>query len=74
MKYPTGSALNLPSPCSSSPDWAGTLGGGGWVTLIDSLKEFDNFVRLGDANRRAADDAIVAHKGKEGLSGNEGRL
>src|SRR5262249_18308721 len=38
-------------------------GGGGWTTLIDGGKGLDNFNRVGDANWRVEDGAIVAdHK------------
>ena len=40
---------------------------GGWITLIDgSPKSLDNFNRIGDANWRVEDGAIVADKGKGG--------
>ena len=39
---------------------------GGWVTLIDGEKGLDNWNRIGDANWRAEDGAIVADKGKGG--------
>ena len=38
----------------------------GWTTLIDGDKGLDNFNRIGDANWRAQDGAIVADKGKGG--------
>jgi hypothetical protein len=38
----------------------------GWVTLIDGEKGLDNFNRIGDANWRAENGAIVADKGKGG--------
>lgn len=38
----------------------------GWVTLIDGAKGLDNWNRVGDANWRAEDGAIVADKGKGG--------
>ncbi len=44
--------------CSQLP------GGSGWETLIDGNKGLDNFNRLGDANWRAEDGAIVADRGK----------
>ena len=45
--------------CSGMP-----MGGGsGWTTLIDGAQGIDNFNRVGDANWRAEDGAIVAdHK------------
>jgi hypothetical protein len=38
----------------------------GWVTLIDGAKGLENWNRIGDANWRAEDGAIVADKGKGG--------
>ncbi len=38
----------------------------GWVTLIDGATGLDNWNRIGDANWRAADGAILADKGKGG--------
>ena len=46
--------------CASQP------GGAGWVNLIDGDKGLDNFNRVGDANWRVEDGAIVADKGKGG--------
>lgn len=40
---------------------------GGWVTLIDGATGLDNWNRVGDANWRAEDGAIVADKGKGGF-------
>jgi hypothetical protein len=46
----------------------GALSGGpGWVTLIDGEQGLDNWNRIGDANWRAEDGAIVADKGKGGF-------
>src|SRR5437773_6208618 len=40
----------------------------GWITLIDgTARSLDNFNRLGDANWRVEDGAVVADKGKGGL-------
>jgi len=39
----------------------------GWVTLIDGDKGLENWDRVGDANWRAEDRAIVADKGKGGF-------
>lgn len=39
----------------------------GWVTLIDGDKGLENWNRVGDANWRAEDGAIVADKGKGGF-------
>jgi hypothetical protein len=43
-------------------------GDGGWVTLLDGSnpKTLDNWNRIGDANWRVEDGAIVADKGKGG--------
>jgi len=51
------------SGCSQMP-----FGGGdaGWITLIDGTAGLDNWNRIGDANWRAEDGAIVADKGKGG--------
>jgi hypothetical protein len=50
-----------------SPQMSGQ-GDAGWVTLLDGSnpKTLDNWNRIGDANRRAEDGAIVADKGKGG--------
>jgi hypothetical protein len=42
------------------------MGGGGWTTLIDGQQGLENFNRVGDANWRAQDGAIVADAGKGG--------
>src|SRR5207253_4788716 len=44
-------------------------GDAGWVTLLDGSnpKTLDNWNRIGDANWRAEDGAIVADKGKGGF-------
>jgi hypothetical protein len=47
-----------------------SMGGGsdaGWTTLIDGTKGLDNWTRLGDANWRPEDGAVVADKGKGGF-------
>lgn len=38
----------------------------GWITLIDGASGLENWNRVGDANWRAEDGAIVADKGKGG--------
>ena len=38
----------------------------GWTTLVDGTKGLDNWNRIGDANWRAEDGAIVADRGKGG--------
>ena len=45
---------------------ATTSSDSGWVTLIDGGKGLENFNRIGDANWRVQDGAIVADKGKGG--------
>jgi hypothetical protein len=52
------------SACSSMPSW---VPGSGWTTLIDGDKGMENFQRVGDANWRAEEGAIVADKGKGGF-------
>ena len=52
------------SACSSMPAW---VPGAGWKTLIDGDKGMENFQRVGDANWRTEDGAIVADKGKGGF-------
>jgi hypothetical protein len=47
--------------CAQIAEWTG-----GWITLIDGTTGLQNFTRLGDANWRAEDGAIVADKGKGG--------
>ena len=39
----------------------------GWTTLIDGARGLENFERVGEANWRAQDGAIVADKGKGGF-------
>src|SRR5881409_3394046 len=39
----------------------------GWITLIDGAKGLENWNRIGDANWRAEDGAIVADRGKGGF-------
>jgi hypothetical protein len=50
--------------CSSMPSW---VPGTGWTTLIDGDKGLENFDRVGDANWRTQDGAVVADKGKAGF-------
>ena len=57
------SALAL-GACSYMPAW---MPGSGWTTLIDGDKGMDNFSKVGDANWRTEDGAIVADKGKGGF-------
>jgi Domain of Unknown Function (DUF1080) len=49
--------------CASMSSSPGDMG---WVTLIDGATGLDNWNRIGDANWRAEDGAIVADKGKGG--------
>jgi hypothetical protein len=53
--------------CSEMPSMPAWMPGSGWTTLIDGEKGLDNFERVGDANWRAQDGAIVADKGKGGF-------
>jgi hypothetical protein len=39
----------------------------GWTTLIDGTRGMENFERVGDANWRTEDGAIVADRGKGGF-------
>jgi hypothetical protein len=48
--------------CSSLPGM-----GGGWTTLIDGDRGLENFDRVGDANWRPENGAIVADQGKGGF-------
>jgi hypothetical protein len=50
--------------CSSQPS---TQADAGWTTLLDGTAGLENWNRLGDANWRAENGAIVADKGKGGL-------
>lgn len=50
----------LAAGCATVDGWMG------WTTLIDGAQGLDNFNRIGDANWRAEDGAIVADKGKGG--------
>lgn len=42
------------------------LAGSGWETLVDGGKGLENFDRVGDANWRVEDGAIIADRGKSG--------
>jgi hypothetical protein len=42
-------------------------GDAGWTTLIDGTSGLENWNRVGDANWRAADGAVVADQGKGGF-------
>jgi hypothetical protein len=50
--------------CSSQPS---TQADAGWTTLLDGTAGLENWNRLGDANWRAENGAIVADNGKGGL-------
>ncbi|MDP3701790.1 MAG: DUF1080 domain-containing protein [Hylemonella sp.] len=52
--------LTLVSGLAGCASWPGS----GWTTLIDGEKGLDNWNRLGDANWRAENGAIVADQGK----------
>ena len=49
--------------CSSMPFGQSDAG---WITLIDGTAGLDNWNRIGDANWKAEDGAILADKGKGG--------
>ncbi len=53
---------------SACSPWMSDQGERGWMTLLDGAnpKSLDNWNRIGDANWRAEDGAIVADKGKGG--------
>jgi Domain of Unknown Function (DUF1080) len=53
--------------CSEMPSLPAWVPGSGWTTLIDGEKGLENFNRVGDANWRAENGAIVADKGKGGF-------
>jgi hypothetical protein len=50
--------------CSEMPSMPTWMPGSGWTTLIDGDKGLDNFDKVGDANWRAENGAIVADKAK----------
>ena len=61
-------ALGLLSAALGLSGCAGMPGmGGGWVNLIDGNNGLDNFNRVGEANWRAEDGAIVADRGAGGF-------
>jgi hypothetical protein len=51
--------------CAQMPSNLANLGG--WTTLIDGEAGLENWNRVGDANWRAEDGAIVAYRGKGGF-------
>jgi len=51
--------------CAQLPSDLANLGG--WTTLIDGEKGLENWNRVGDANWRPEDGAIVAYRGKGGF-------
>jgi hypothetical protein len=51
--------------CAQLPSDLAQLGG--WTTLINGEEGLDNWHRVGDANWRAEDGAIVAYRGKGGF-------
>ena len=53
--------------CSEMPSLPAWVPGSGWTTLVDGESGLDNFERVGDANWRAEEGAIVADKGKGGF-------
>ncbi|HWM40964.1 MAG TPA: DUF1080 domain-containing protein [Burkholderiales bacterium] len=52
--------------CSEMPSMPSWMPGSGWTTLIDGEKGLENFDKVGDANWRAENGAIVADKAKDG--------
>lgn len=61
-----GTAALLVSACAHTG--GGTVAGpDGWATLIDGARGLENWERVGDANWRAAESAIVADDGTGGL-------
>jgi hypothetical protein len=68
MKRLSGIAMGLLVVGSTVLGCAQMSGGdAGWVTLIDGTAGLDNWNRVGDANWRAEDGAIVADSGKGGF-------
>jgi hypothetical protein len=63
-RYAVVAAALLVAGCSELPFG---MGGTGWTTLIDGEKGLENFSRVGGANWRAQDGAIVADGGKSGF-------
>lgn len=55
----------LAGACAQLPPDLAKLGG--WTTLIDGEAGLENWTRVGDANWRAEDGAIVAYRGKGGF-------
>lgn len=66
MKYLSRMACALLVSAMVTAGCATGGGGGGWITLIDGESGMENFDRIGDANWRAEDGAIVADNGKGG--------
>jgi len=61
-------AVALPAVLSAMVGCAALSPRAGWTTLVDGTeKSFQHFDRLGDANWRIEDGAIVADKGKGGF-------
>ena len=55
----------LAGACAQLPPDLAKLGG--WTTLIDGEAGLENWTRVGDANWRPEDGAIVAYRGKGGF-------
>ena len=67
MKRSSFLALGLLAGALGLAGCAGMPGmGGGWVNVIDGNNGLENFNRIGEANWRAEDGAIVADKGAGG--------
>lgn len=64
---PTSAALSALAFLGISLAGCAHLPADGWVTLIDGEKGLENWGRVGGANWRAEDGAIVADKGSDGF-------
>ncbi len=67
MRRRTALALTTTAVLTTLAGCAALSGDAGWVTLIDGAQGLENFDRIGDANWRAENGAIVADKGKGGF-------
>jgi hypothetical protein len=65
MKRITGAVAA--AVCAAALAACAQMRGNDWVTLIDGQRGLDNFNRVGDANWRAEQGAIVADSGKGGF-------
>ncbi|MGB3426725.1 MAG: DUF1080 domain-containing protein [Burkholderiaceae bacterium] len=62
LRHALLAAATLLAGCAQMPG-----GDAGWVTLIDGARGLENWNRVGDANWRAEDGAVVADDGKGGF-------